>query len=168
MTMRFTSLLLIIVFLGASSCVQPQAKIQRSQLEIRELQTREYPAKNTAQAMKAVISALQDEGFMIRNADKDLGFISATKEADVTNPNEAFWAQLFAGDQARFNKSSLLESSVSVMDGSGSVRIRAVFQAKTLDNFGLPVDTRTVEDAKYYQEFFSKVDKSLFYANQGL
>ena len=39
---------------------------------------------------------------------------------------------------------------------------------KVLDNKGGIIDLKQVEDQNYYQEFFSKVDKSIFLQKQGL
>ena len=158
-------LLILISFVG---CIQVPPKPQRSQLEIRELQTREYTAKDLKQVMKAVIGALQDEGFIIRNADKELGFINASRELDVMDQNSAFWAQLLEGQNARYQKTSIMEASANVSDFGKEVKVRIVFQAKIIDNFGMPVDSRTVDDPTIYQSFFMKVDKSVFFERQRL
>jgi hypothetical protein len=111
---------------------------------------------------------LQDEGFIIRNADKDLGFINASKEFDSSDPQFRFWYQLFSGPDVVYQKNTVVESSANVSEFGSEVRVRVVFQIKVMDKFGRPMETRTVEDGLYYQEFFSKVDKSLFFERQGL
>ena len=39
---------------------------------------------------------------------------------------------------------------------------RSVAMTVAPDNWGTPVSTAQVEDEKFYQDFFAKVDKSLF------
>jgi len=159
---------LVLFLLAFVGCIQVPPRPQRSQLEIRELQTREYTAKDLKQVMKAVIGALQDEGFIIRNADKELGFINASRELDVMDKDTAFWAQVFQGENARYQKTSIMEASANVSEFGKEVKVRIVFQAKIIDNFGMPVDSQTVDDATIYRDFFMKVDKSVFYERQRL
>lgn len=159
---------LLLVFLALVGCVQIPSPPQRSQLEIRELQTREYKAKDLKQVMKAVIGALQDDGFIVRNADKELGFINASRELDVMDQNSAFWAKFFEGQNARYQKTSIIEASANVSEYGREVKVRIVFQAKIIDNFGVPIDSRTVDDPTTYRDFFMKVDKSVFIERQGL
>ena len=159
---------LALIILCLVGCIQVPQKPLRSQLEIRELQTREYTSKDLKQVMKAVIGALQDDGFIIRNADKELGFINASRELDVMDPNSAMWAQIFEGQNARYQKTSIMEASANVSEFGKEVKVRIVFQAKIIDNFGMPIDSKTVEDPRIYQDFFSKVDKSIFFERQRL
>lgn len=154
--------------LAAAGCAPRRAMPQRTQLEIRELQTRTYDSKSTRTVMKALINALQDDGFMVRNADKDLGFISASKDLDVEDPSAAFMAQLLSGENARYPKNSVIEASVNVSEFGAQTKVRAVFQARVQDNYGAPVSTSVVDDPKYYEDFFYRVDKSLFIEKQGL
>jgi len=42
------------------------------------------------------------------------------------------------------------------------IRVRVNFQYKLIDNKGVVIKIEQVEDEKFYQEFFSKVDKSIF------
>lgn len=140
----------------------------KTQLEMREMQTRNYENKDMKLAMKAVINALQDEGFLVKNADKELGFISATKEFDVENGTERFFAILSDGAMARYKKNTVIEASANVSDFGRETKVRVIFQTKILDNFGGAVSVHQIDDSGYYQEFFSKVDKSLYFERERL
>jgi len=159
---------LFIASLSLAGCYRPPALPPKTQLQIRELQTRTYTARDQKQVMKAVINALQDDGFIIRNADKELGFINASMEADISDPSLAFWFQVFAGPDAAYRKNSLIEASANVSEFGRETKVRVVFQGKILDNFGHPVETKAVDDPNFYRDFFYKVDKSLFIEKQGL
>jgi len=50
-----------------------------TQLETRQIQTREYDTLDKAMTMRSVISTLQDLGFTIDQADAELGTITATR-----------------------------------------------------------------------------------------
>lgn len=149
-------------------CAPKNIEPPKTQLEIREIETRTYSSKNLKLVMKAVLNALQDEGFIVKSADKDLGFIAATKESDVEDSTEAFFVQLFGGANARYKKNSTVEASANISEFGKETKVRMVFQLKVVDNFGRPLDARRIEDPKVYQDFFTKVDKSVFFENEGL
>jgi len=143
---------------------------QKTQLEIRQMQTREYEKLQggVARLMKAVIAVLQDEGYIVRNADKDLGFITATKETDIQDEWERIFAQFRSGEYARYRSYSIAECSVSVSEFGVQTRIRAVFQIKVQDNMGGTVSVQQMNDPVFYRDFFAKVDKGIFIEQQKL
>ncbi len=50
-----------------------------TQLEMRQIQTREYDTLDKAMTMRSVIATLQDLGFTIDQADAELGTMTATR-----------------------------------------------------------------------------------------
>ncbi|MCB0345774.1 MAG: hypothetical protein KDD66_11700 [Bdellovibrionales bacterium] len=155
---------------GIFACAHQPPTPQKTQLEIRQLQTREYPNKksDTKRIMKAVLNVLQDEGFIVTNADRELGFITAKKETDVKDGLETFMAAFAQGSEARYRVNQIMEASVNITEFGSQTRVRAIFQTKVLDNFGGTVSVQQIEDGKFYQEFFAKVDKGVFIEKQGL
>ncbi|MGA9750187.1 MAG: hypothetical protein WBS54_00180 [Acidobacteriota bacterium] len=140
----------------------------QSQLQIREFQTRTFSDTDMKLAMKAMMNVLQDDGFIIKQGSLELGLLSAEKQVDVESHGEAFWAVFFAGSQARYKKNSVFECSVNVSDFGSAARVRANFQMRLINNKGELMEVQRVEDAAYYQDFFSKVDKALFLAKEKL
>lgn len=57
-----------------------KAKMAKSQLEVRDIQTHVYDTADTNQVLKAAINTLQDEGYVILNIEDELGYIQAKKE----------------------------------------------------------------------------------------
>jgi len=55
-----------------------------TQLETRQIQTREYDTLDKAMTMRSVIATLQDLGFTIDQADAELGTITATRLHELT------------------------------------------------------------------------------------
>jgi hypothetical protein len=55
-----------------------------TQLETRQIQTREYDTLDKPMTMRSVIATLQDLGFTIDQADADLGTVTATRLHDYT------------------------------------------------------------------------------------
>ena len=151
----------------------------KTQLQTRQVQTREFDTNNVKLIMKAVINVLQDDGFIVKNAQLDLGLLTAQKEIDLSqsrgNSND-FWSEFFKGiDRNRsrnstdltYSKIKIVESSVNISEFGKQTKVRANFQVKVLDNLGNPKEVYHVEDAKFYQDFFVKVDKGVFIQKQG-
>lgn len=145
-------------------------KTEYTQLQIRQFQTREYQMSDTLMVMKAVVSTLQDEGFIIKNADKDLGLVVAFKEAEVKHIIDGILSTLggLAGSQETWDKKSDVECSANVRQFGNEVRVRVNFKLKLKNIVGGAVKVREVHDPEYYQAFFSKIDKGIFIEKEGI
>ena len=55
-----------------------------TQLETRQIQTRQYDTLDKAMTMRSVVATLQDLGFTIDQADAELGTITATRLHEYT------------------------------------------------------------------------------------
>ncbi len=186
--MKKIELLIILTLVGLSSCTivsnQSTTTHQATQLETREFQTRMYDTNDVKLIMKAVVNVLQDDGYIITNAVPDLGVLMAKKEVDLgntsANNNENnFWFNFFKAlnndnkhrtreEEATYQKTKAVEVSINVTEYGKQTKVRANFQAKILDNKGNVVDVFPVNDAKFYQDFFAKTDKSIFLQKEGL
>lgn len=168
--MKYCSLFLAITVGLLASCqtYNPNPQPEKTQLQIREFQTRTFDVDNELMVMKAVASVLLDEGFIIKDAETDLGIISATKELDIESGSEKFFSILFFGANARWAKNSIIESTVNVSGFGKQVKVRVIFQVKSMNNMGEVMLVQQVDDEKYYQDFFSKVDKGIFIQKEGI
>ena len=158
-----------LLFLLALSCA-PTAPVapEKTQLQIREFQTRTFDVDDELMVMKAVTSVLLDEGYIIKDAVTELGIISATKEVDIESGGEKFLSILFFGSNARWAKNSTIESTVNVIKFGKQVKVRVIFQVKVMNNLGEVMNVYQVEDEKYYQDFFAKLDKGIFLQKEQL
>lgn len=160
---------LVLVLLVSSGCIIPSSSSPETQLQIREFQTRSYDTKDYKMVMKAVMNALQDESFIIKQADLDLGFITAQKELDVESTVERLLSSFLAalgGGTAQYKKNSITEVSANISEYGDQIRVRVNFQNKIVDNLGKVVKVEQIGAEKFYQDFFSKVDKSIFLAKE--
>ena len=140
-----------------------------TQLQVRQMQTREYGIRQPTRALKAVLNVLQDEGFIPRQVDGDVGYIYAVKEVDVEDPGDRFWANFWHGRRdARWRKNSIIECAANVSGRSAGVRVRLTFQVKIVDNTGRTQSVVTVLDPRIYQDFFSRVGKGVFLEKSGV
>jgi len=140
-----------------------------TQLQVRQMQTREYGIRESKRAVKAVLDVLQDEGFIPREVDADVGYIYAVKEVDIEDGGEKFWANFWHGRKdARWRKNSIIECAANVSERSAGVRVRLTFQVKIIDNTGRTQSVVTVLEPLIYQDFFSRIDKGVFIEKSGV
>jgi hypothetical protein len=149
-------------------CVSTPSTPPKTQLEIREFQTRDYDTSDSKMVMKSLLNVLQDDGYIIKVANVEMGLLSATKEVNIENKGEAFIMALLAGHNARWKKNSIIECSGNITEMGKVCKVRMNFQVKTMDNKGGVVDVKTIDDPIFYQTFFAKVDKGIFIGKQKL
>lgn len=107
------------------------------QQQLRALQTHTFAVDDRIRMLRAVITTLQDLDFVIDRADSRLGFISATKL-----------------DRYSLEISVLVDH---VESERMLVRASLPLQSQALNLFG----TRSSDD-RYYQAFFTSLEKNLF------
>jgi hypothetical protein len=160
----------------------------KTQLEVRESQTRTFDTADSKLVMKAMLNVLQDDGYVVKNAVVELGLITATKEIDVA-PGQSgsdggllgglSGAVVFGGGpggvifggpqrQPAYPKTEVRDFTGNVSEFGSQTKVRVSFQRKILDNRGDVVEVQPIEDPVFYQDFFSRMDKSLFLQQEKL
>jgi hypothetical protein len=105
-----------------------------AQMKIRSAQSRTFEVNDRTVAMRGVIAALQDLGFIIERANEPLGLVTAARFAEP-------------------NYYDVLGVTVTVRpqdDGKTMIRANAIY------------NNRPIEDPKVYQNFFASVERSFF------
>lgn len=170
--------LLPLALLPLVACASAPIAPPHSALELRQVQSRSYPDCDARMVLKSVLATLQDEGFSIRTADSNLGFITATREslreADPALKAARWTAAVFTYGLALLIPSPKdqvrqLDGTAQVEElGSGEVRLRVSFQLRVVEKGGRVRELRDVTDPLVYQTFLAKVDKSLFLQREKL
>src|SRR3990167_7899311 len=135
-----------------SACASMDKAPLKTQLQVREFQTRSFNTPKTNDVLSAVVEAFQDQGFMVKNVVPEVGLVSATRDVDVEDSNEAFMQQFFFGRNARWGKTSTIEATANVKTQGRGTRVRATFQEKVLNNMGTVDQVSTIEDPRFYQD----------------
>ncbi len=164
---KLGSVFCVLLLISACAASTPPPP-KKTQLQIREFQTKVFEVDDQLMVMKAMINVLQDDGYIVENANVDLGLITASKETDVEDGWSKFFAQLGEGDQARWSKNLIIESSSNISQLGDRVKVRINFRGKVLDNQAGIVDVYSVEDENFYQDFFIKVDKAIYLQQQNI
>ena len=157
----------ILISFFITSCAS-SPKTEKTQLQIRSIQTRTYETSESKLVLKAMLNVLQDDGFIVKTAVPELGLLTATKEIDIENASESIPAFLFGGANARWKKNSIIEATCNISDFRNGCKVRVNFTQKILDNLGGILAIRQIYDQKFYQAFFLKVDKSIYIQRMGL
>ena len=122
---------------GCASPPEPPTNLlapDSQQAALRAMQTRTFDVSDRQQAMRGVIAALQDLGFIIERANEPLGLITAARFAE---PQYA----------------DVVGVTVTVRplaEGKMEIRANAIYN-------NVPIS-----DAKVYQNFFATLERSLF------
>ena len=160
---RFSASALLLGYLGAAGgCASNPSQPRATQLQIREFQTRSFDTEDVMMVMKAVASVMQDDGYIIKEANSDLGLLTATKETDIDSTGGKLWRSLFFMYGATSQKTAVIEATGNVSSFGAETRVRMNFQLRVLDNKGGTKRTNRIEDGAFYQDFFAKLDKALF------
>lgn len=132
----------IIVIAGGlllQGCVAPEPTVDllaptEAQMKIRSVQTRTFDHKDRTLAMRAVIAALQDLGFIIERANEPLGLVTGARFAEP-------------------NYYDVVSVTVTVRQDTAE---RLTIRANAIYN------NKPIEDPKVYQNFFATLERSLF------
>lgn len=103
-------------------------------MKLRSIQTRSFDVADRNQAMRAVIGALQDLGFIIERANEPLGLVTAARFAEPRY----------------FDVVGVTVTVRAQQDGKMLIRINAIY------------NNAPVTDPQVYQNFFATVERSLF------
>jgi hypothetical protein len=145
---------------------QPVASSDNTQLQLREMQQRVYDNPDKAKVLKAIINLLQDDQYMIKNVDTNLGYFNAVKEKTR-----------YVTDLREVPLKDIYEATVNVTEYGGKSKVRVTFYYKCIwlahKWFGdiIPekeLGSTDIYDANFYQDFFMKLDKALFLEGQKL
>lgn len=147
---------------GAVGSIFKKKQAPKTQLEIRQMQTREFDTKDTKMVLRAMLNVLQDDDFIVEQVNSDIGFFNATKVLDTEDTLAKTWGTLWWGPRAQWIENTVFDCTANVSEFGEKIRVRTNFQVKKMNNKGGIEEVQTIDDPKFYQEFFTKVDKSIF------
>lgn len=163
-------LLLAVVFVSANSVQAKSTKNEiitpQSQLQKRQYQTRTYSGTNKAVIMKAMLNVLQDEGFMVNNANSLLGFVAGAKEFSPNDKTIDLEKEFGTKKGLLGVTVAVVESTANVTEYGKEIKVRINFKRKKLNSYGNATSIEEITNEQYYQNFFSKVDKAIFLQKQ--
>ena len=165
---RFLLVLPALFLAGCQTTQSSPPQPQLSQVELRELQTREFSERKQINGMKAVSAALQDEGFTISQANNEMGLITAKKQISEEDTGSKAWQQFWYGVALNYKTAREIDATVNVNILEAKLRVRISLVSKELSNQGGVISAQPVVDPEIYQHLFAKIDKSVFLAKNNM
>ena len=140
---------------------------QPSQMEMRSFQTREYDTNDEKLVLKAVLNTLQDMGFIVTTADPGIGLLTATKKVNISHTKKE--VKEAKKRETPLSQTDVLDCTANISEfGKTQCRVRVNFQRQILDATGATMQASQITGAKFYQTFFSQVDKGIFLQQEGV
>jgi hypothetical protein len=132
-------LVILALGLGVTACATPKPTVDllaptEEQMKLRSMQTRSFDMTDRNKAMRGVIAALQDLGFIIERANEPLGLVTAARFAEP---------QYY----------DVVGVTVTVRPEKGD---RLMIRANAIYN------NEPITDPKVYQNFFATLERSMF------
>lgn len=203
---KLINIITLVFFFNACSTTTNPPK---TQLQVREYQTRYFEVNDKNIIMKAIVNTLLDDGYIIKNVNTELGIITAEKGSslkeedkskeeksgispvigviivgaiiiltlgivllalkskgsdskDSSGKGSSSSSSQSSSKEVLYEKNKIIETTINVSEFSSGYKVRAVFQKKVLNNRGEITSIENIDDIKFYQDFFSKLDKSIF------
>ena len=168
------------LLLGACASVPDSAgmRVPQSPLELRQAQSRTFETADTRLVLKAALNVLQDQGFVIRHADAELGIVTAVMEWRSRTPNRGLrvlkWVTVVPTYGASLlipsgrTEVSAIEANVNVTPEAAKTRVRISLVSRVTGKNGEVLRVRPVGDPLAYQRLLAGLDKAVFLEHEGL
>ncbi len=172
-------LLPMLLLLGGCATVERSAlPMPADALSARQAQTRTLEGVSSEVVLKAALNALQDDGFVIRQVNSELGLVTAAKEWRSRKQPGLSRTIKWLAALPTYGASLLVptgkteftsvEANVNVMPEAGQTRVRISLVSKVTDGQGRLCSVTPVEDAAVYQGLLARLDKAVYLQEQGL
>ena len=134
-------------------------------LKDRQLQTRIFETNNEERLLMASAALLQDLGFTIDDSEVECGLIVFSRDRDVTDNREVMLsvALMILGVYHPYaKKQKVLASLVTKPLDNKRIAVRITFQHIVWNKDNVIIKNERLNEPEIYQEFFSKLSKSVF------
>jgi hypothetical protein len=137
-------------------------------LKERQLQTRYFDTADEKNILSASAALLQDLGFNLDESETPLGLIVGSKDRDATNPGQvaaAIFVALLGGGAMPIDRNQKMRASLvtrPVGEDKKRIAVRITFQRIVWNTQNQITTAERLNEPEMYQEFFSKLSKSVF------
>jgi hypothetical protein len=170
---------IIVMFLVCFSIISCAGRIPKDALMLspesladRQLETRVFDTKDEKMLLSASAALLQDLGFQLDESEVPLGVIVASRDRDVTDAGQVAGAVAMAvlfGVNTPVDKNQKVIASLTTKPiDNKRTAVRIVFQHMVWNTQNQLVKNESIKDVAIYQDFFSKLSKSVFLEAQGI
>ncbi|MET0534942.1 MAG: hypothetical protein ABW171_12010 [Steroidobacter sp.] len=150
----------LVAMAALGGCISVGTPTQPLPLQDPAIQTHEFEADKTL-TMSAVMSVLQDLGYILEKADKDVGFITASSPA--RRPGGMLSPQLMVMGEPIVTTTQAHATAVieSARPGFTSVRLNLLVSSHSEGQSVSTTRDEHVLDAETYRTIFKKIDEAI-------
>ena len=168
------------LLLGACASMPESSgvRVPAAPLELRQAQSRSFETPDSRLVLKAALNVLQDQGFVIRHADAELGLVTAVMEWRSRRPSRGLrvlkWVTVVPTYGASLllptgkDEFSAIEANVNVTAEAARTRVRVSLVTKVTDKDGAVRSVAPVDDPLAYQRLLAGLDQAVFLEKEGL
>lgn len=160
---------LVLAVAGCNHTIPPEAlQLQPEALALKQQQTRRFDGVAEADLLAACAGVIQDMGFTLDESETALGVLVGSKDRTAVKAGQVVAAVLIAGlgggatpiDDKQKIRASVVSRPAS--DGGKDHYVRVTFQRIVWLTDGNISSQESIEEEEVYQEFFSRLSKSVF------
>lgn len=143
---------------------------QLTQLQRRQLQTREYEDIERDRVLTVAVQVLQDDAFIITNANEVLGLLSASKHLyhrEIDDSQTAFMKGLMGDTKVVHDENTSFGANLTVTQHGTMVRARMAATLHYTNSDGTQ-RVQQVTEPHFYRNFFSQLEKGIFIEQEGI
>jgi hypothetical protein len=125
-----------------------------------------------------VLNVLQDEGFTVREANAELGLVTAVREWRSRQANDGLRVAKWIAAPFTYGATLLIptgkteytafEANVNVTSDAARTRVRISLVSRTTDRDGHVQRVTPVDDATVYQGLLARLDRAVYLQREGL
>jgi len=146
----------VMVIFSISGCMKQEYIATKTSLELQSMQTKEFESTYTV-VFASILSVFQDMGYIIKSADKETGFITSG------SPKSQEFVLFVGNSMKQTTATGFIEP---IAKNRVKVRLNFVREKETSNGYGMKGGTiMPIEDPKFYQSVFEKVEKAIFVRN---
>lgn len=149
-------------------------KLSSDSMNLRQMQTRKYETNDQQKILQSAVGLLQDDGFTIQEIQSDLGIVLGSKNREAVETDQVAGAIIVAvifGVSIPVDKEQLMNASIAVSEAPSdpnSTIVRVTFSRLVWNTANAISKAERLEEPEMYQQFFSRLSKSLFLTEQQL
>jgi hypothetical protein len=163
---RIFVILFIIFLCGCATIIPKDALLwQEQSLEWRQMQSRKFNTTDEMEILSASAALLQDLGFTISESDPSLGLIAAYKDRDASDVGQivaSIFIAALVGGGTPVDDIQRIKASVVTRPMGESIVVRVTFQRIVWNTAKQISRIEKLNDPVDYQDFYSKLSKSIF------
>ena len=147
------SLFFLISMIGLSTLVSCQTQPRLSDMQKRQMTTRVIRGGSYRNVYKSTLMILQDDGYIIRNSDYEIGLITASL---TYSSGPAFYSWYYG--YHTYYANTQFDVTVNIEElVKDEVEVRLTIQEQFLNNFGGVISASPIFHDEPYIQFFNKL-----------